>query len=65
MKLWKQWSRKLDGWVERRRRFHENGVETLLAPTVQTVQKVPVVLGTTGPTKVQTPEITMTLPGKQ
>jgi hypothetical protein len=45
MKLWKQWSRKLDGWVERRRRFHKTGVETPLAPAVQ---KVPVVLGTTG-----------------
>jgi len=27
MKLWKQWSRKLDGWVERRRRFQSGGPE--------------------------------------
>jgi hypothetical protein len=47
MKLWKQWSRKVDGWVERRRRFHKTGVETPLASTVQKVQTVPVVLGTT------------------
>jgi hypothetical protein len=25
MKLWKHWSRKLDGWVERRRRFQKTG----------------------------------------
>ncbi len=27
MNLWKQWSRKLDGWVERRRRFQKTGIE--------------------------------------
>ncbi len=30
MKLWKQWSRKLDGWVERRRRFLKTGPERVL-----------------------------------
>ncbi len=27
MNLWKQWSRKLDGWVERRRRFQKSSVD--------------------------------------
>ncbi len=30
MKLWKHWSRKLDGWVERRRRFQKTGSERVL-----------------------------------
>lgn len=49
MKLWKQWSRKLDGWVERRRRFQTAGVETTheLAG-----QKIPLVVEATAPTSV-------------
>ena len=49
MKLWKQWSRKLDGWVERRRRFQKTGVERTLEPAGQ---KVPLVIGVTAPTSV-------------
>jgi hypothetical protein len=30
MNLWKQWSRKVDGWVERRRRFQKTGAERKL-----------------------------------
>jgi len=49
MKLWKQWSRKLDGWVERRRRFQKTDVER----TVELAgEKVPAVLGTTVPASV-------------
>jgi hypothetical protein len=49
MKLWKQWSRKLDGWVERRRRFQKTTAEV---PSEQAGQKVPVNFGTTAPTRV-------------
>ena len=49
MKLWKQFSRKLDGWVERRRRFQKTGVERTLELAGQ---KAPAVIGTTVPTSV-------------
>ena len=49
MKLWKQWSRKLDGWVERRRRFQKTGVERTLEFAGQ---KAPAVPGATAPTSV-------------
>ena len=50
MRLWKQWSRKLDGWVERRRRFQKAGAERtpgLPGEPAEKVEKVPAVLGTT------------------
>jgi hypothetical protein len=47
MKTWKELSRKLDGWVERRRRYAKTGVE----PLVPAVQKDPVLLETPAPTK--------------
>lgn len=49
MKLWKQWSRKLDGWVERRRRFQKTGVERTLELAGR---KAPAVEGATVPTNV-------------
>jgi hypothetical protein len=49
MKLWNQWSRKLDGWVERRRRVQKTGPERALELAGQ---EVPVVLGATVPTSV-------------
>jgi hypothetical protein len=52
MKLLKQWSRKLDGWVERRRRFQKTGVERSLELAGQRVQKVPAVSEPTVPTGV-------------
>jgi hypothetical protein len=30
MKIWKQLNRRLDGWVERRRRFQQPSVDTTL-----------------------------------
>ena len=56
MKLWKQWSRKLDGWVERRRRFQKTGSETLLdlagrqVPAVE-VARVPTSVPDSGKTR--------------
>lgn len=49
MKLWKQLSHKLDGWVERRRRFQKTGVERALELAGQ---KIPAVEGATVPTSV-------------
>jgi hypothetical protein len=49
MQLWKRWSRKLDGWVERRRRFQNTSSEKTAAPAGQ---RVPAVAGVTVPTKV-------------
>jgi len=49
MKFWKQWSRKLDGWVERRRRFQKAGVERTHERAGEKVEKVAAVLGTTAP----------------
>ena len=47
MKLWKQFSRKLDGWVERRRRFQKTGVERTLELAGQ---RIPAAEGATVPT---------------
>jgi hypothetical protein len=52
MKLWKQWSHKLDGWVERRRRFQKTGVESSLGLAEKTV---PVAEAVTVPTSVPNP----------
>jgi len=49
MKLWKQWSRKIDGWVERRRRFEKTGEKRTLELAGQ---KQPAVVGATVPTSV-------------
>ena len=49
MKLWNQWSRKLDSWVERRRRFQKTGVERSLELAGK---KVPAAEGATVPTSV-------------
>jgi hypothetical protein len=55
MKLWKQWSRKLDGWVERRRRFQKTATETVrdLAG-----QRVPAVAVARAPVNVPDPDKT-------
>lgn len=49
MKFWKQWSRKVDGWVERKRRFQKTSVEGTLERPGEKVETVPAVLGTTVP----------------
>jgi hypothetical protein len=49
MKLWKQLTRKFDGWVERKRRFQQTGAERSLAQAGQTA---PAVEGATAPVGV-------------
>jgi hypothetical protein len=49
MKLWKQLSRKLEGWVERKRRFQQRGDDRSLALAGQ---KAPLAQGATAPVSV-------------
>jgi len=47
MKGWNQWTRKRDGWVERKRRFQKMFAESVRSATREQVPQVPAVVSAT------------------